>query len=88
MAFRKDFLWGAASAAYQLEGGYKEDGKGMNVWDVYTNCFSAKTEKFVKYCETGNEACDHYHRFKEDTSFPGDGFKRLPADYGVSAGSR
>ncbi|MBP1592228.1 MAG: beta-glucosidase [Oscillospiraceae bacterium] len=66
MAFRKDFLWGAASAAYQLEGGYNADGKGMNVWDVYTNCFSAKTEKFVKYCETGNEACDHYHRFKED----------------------
>ena len=49
MAFRKDFLWGAASAAYQLEGGYKEDGKGMNVWDVYTNCFSARTEKYVKY---------------------------------------
>ena len=66
MAFRKDFLWGAASAAYQLEGGYSEDGKGMNVWDVYTNCFSAKTEKFVKYCETGNDPSDHYHRFKED----------------------
>ena len=41
MAFRNDFMWGAASASYQLEGGYKDDGKGLNIWDVYTNCCSA-----------------------------------------------
>lgn len=66
MAFRKDFLWGAASAAYQLEGGYREDGKGLNIWDVFTNCTSARDKRFVRYCETGNVACDHYHRYKED----------------------
>lgn len=66
MAFRKDFLWGAASAAYQLEGGYRADGKGLNIWDVFTNCHSAGIKKYVRYNETGNEACDHYHRYKED----------------------
>ena len=66
MAFRKDFMWGAASASYQLEGGYKDDGKGLNIWDVYTNCCSASEKRFVRYNETGNEACDHYHRYKED----------------------
>ncbi len=66
MSFRKDFLWGVASAAYQLEGGYMDDGKGLNIWDAYTNCFSAKENGFVKYGETGNTACDHYHRFRED----------------------
>ena len=68
MAFRKDFLWGAASAAYQLEGGYLDDGKGLNIWDAFTNCFSAKGNNFVKYGETGNVACDHYHRYKEDVA--------------------
>lgn len=66
MSFRKDFMWGAASAAYQLEGGYRDDGKGQNIWDVYTNCWSANDKRFVKYNETGNVACDHYHRYKED----------------------
>lgn len=68
MSFRKDFIWGAASAAYQLEGGYKDDGKGLNIWDVYTNCSSAGEKKFIKYNETGNVACDHYHRYKEDVA--------------------
>ena len=34
MAFSKDFLWGAASAAHQIEGAYNEDGKGLNIWDA------------------------------------------------------
>lgn len=66
MSFRKDFIWGAASAAYQLEGAYKEDGKGQNIWDIYTNCLSADIKKFIKYNETGNVSCDHYHRYRED----------------------
>ena len=35
MSFPKDFMWGAASAAHQIEGAYNEDGKGLNIWDVY-----------------------------------------------------
>ena len=61
MSFSKDFMWGAATAAYQIEGAYKEDGKGLSVWDVT----SAPTGRVV-HAENGNEACDHYHRFKED----------------------
>ena len=36
MAFSKDFVWGAATSAYQIEGAVKEDGKGAHIWDVYT----------------------------------------------------
>ncbi|MBP0961885.1 MAG: beta-glucosidase [Oscillospiraceae bacterium] len=66
MSFRKDFMWGAAAAAYQIEGGYRDDGKGLNVWDVFTNSQTAKKTPFIKFNENGNEACDHYHRYKED----------------------
>ena len=59
MSFPKDFLWGAASAAYQVEGAYDEDGKGPGIWDTLT-------EGKVAHWENGNAACDHYHRFRED----------------------
>lgn len=59
MRFPQDFLWGAASAAYQVEGAYDEDGKGAGIWD-------ALSEGHVKHGENGNVACDHYHRYKED----------------------
>ena len=61
MGFSKDFLWGAASAAYQVEGAYDEDGKGMGIWD-------ALSEGHVKHGDNGNTACDHYHRYKEDVA--------------------
>ena len=61
MGFDKDFLWGAASAAYQIEGAYDEDGKGMGIWD-------ALSDGHVRHNENGNIACDHYHRYKEDLS--------------------
>ena len=37
MGFSKDFIWGAATAAYQIEGAYNEDGKGLSVWDAYAS---------------------------------------------------
>lgn len=61
MSFPKNFLWGAASAAYQIEGAYKEDGKVPGIWD-------ALSTGHVKHGENGNIACDHYHRYKEDVA--------------------
>ena len=61
MGFPKDFKWGAASAAYQIEGAYNEDGKGLNIWDVF-----AKKPGVVAHGESGDVACDHYHRFLDD----------------------
>ncbi len=63
MGFSKDFIWGAAAAAYQVEGAYNEDGKGLNIWDVY-----AGYKGNVKFNENGKIACDHYHRMKEDVA--------------------
>ncbi len=63
MPFSKDFIWGAASAAYQVEGAYNEDGKGLNVWDEYSH-----QNGRIKHNENGDVACDHYHRYKEDVS--------------------
>ena len=61
--FCKDFLWGAASAAHQIEGAYLEDGKGMGIWDT----FEQETGYIIRN-ENGNVACDHYHRYREDVA--------------------
>ena len=59
MSFSKNFLWGAASAAYQIEGACNEDGKGPSIWD-------ALSQGHIAHGENGDVACDHYHRFRED----------------------
>lgn len=59
--FPKNFLWGAATAAYQVEGAWKADGKGESVWDHY-----AHTVGKIKGAATGDVACDSYNRYKED----------------------
>jgi 6-phospho-beta-glucosidase len=59
--FPKDFYWGSASAAYQVEGAWDEDGKGVSVWDKFVR-IEGKTFKAT----TGDVAVDHYHRYKED----------------------
>lgn len=57
----EEFLWGSASAAYQVEGAYLEDGKGVTNWDQFVK-IPGKTFKET----TGDVAVDHYHRYKED----------------------
>ena len=59
--FPQDFLWGTATAAYQVEGAWNEDGKGESIWDR----FSHQPGK-IKGGATADVACDHYHRYKED----------------------
>lgn len=61
LIFPKDFEWGAATASYQIEGAYNEDGKGKSIWDI----FSHKKGNVLNN-HTGDIACDHYHKYKED----------------------
>ena len=63
MSFRNDFIWGAATAAYQIEGAAREDGRGPSVWDTY-----AHTPGKVLFGHTSDVACDHYHRFAGDAA--------------------
>lgn len=58
-AFPDGFLWGAATAAPQIEGGYDSDGRTPSIWD------EAPKEK-IKSGDNCHVACDHYHRYKED----------------------
>jgi len=59
--FPKDFMWGAATASYQIEGAAGEDGKGESIWDRFCH-----TPGMVMNNDTGDIACDHYHRYRED----------------------
>lgn len=61
--FPKEFLWGSASAAYQIEGAHDVDGKGKSVWDLFSK-IEGKTFKATH----GDVAIDHYHRYKEDVA--------------------
>ncbi|MCL1999589.1 MAG: GH1 family beta-glucosidase [Turicibacter sp.] len=63
MAFKKDFLWGSASSSYQIEGAAYDDGKGLSIWDMF-----CKESGRVQDGHTGDVACDHYHRYKEDVA--------------------
>src|ERR1700744_4328419 len=61
MAFPKGFLWGSATASYQVEGAWNIDGRGESIWDRFSH-----TPGNVKGGWTGDIACDAYHRFSED----------------------
>jgi len=72
VSFPHEFVWGAATASYQIEGAVDEDGRGESIWDR----FSATPGK-VRNGESGAIACDHYHRYSEDIA--------LMADLGLNA---
>ncbi|HYJ45152.1 MAG TPA: family 1 glycosylhydrolase, partial [Pyrinomonadaceae bacterium] len=59
--FPKGFLWGSATASYQVEGAVHEDGRGPSIWDTFSH-----TPGKVINNSTGDVADDHYHRYKED----------------------
>lgn len=59
--FPHHFLWGAATAAYQIEGAWNEDGRGESIWDRFSH-----TAGKVYNNDTGDVACDHYHRYQDD----------------------
>ena len=61
--FPADFSWGTATASYQVEGAWQEDGKGESIWDRFSH-----TDGKVMNGDTGDVACNQYHRFKEDVA--------------------
>ena len=73
--FPKGFYWGVATASYQIEGAWNEDGKGRSIWDTF-----AHTPGKIKNGDTGDVAIDHYHRHKEDV--------RVIKELGVQPGHR
>ncbi len=60
-AFTADFVWGASTSSYQIEGAVNEDGRGASIWDTFCH-----TPGHVRNGDTGDVACDHYHRWAED----------------------
>src|SRR2546423_1774770 len=70
--FPRGFGWGAATAAYQIEGAAHEDGRGLSIWDTFSH-----TPGNVHNGDTGDVAADHYHRYREDVA--------LMADLGLKA---
>jgi beta-glucosidase len=72
LAFPPGFLWGAATAAYQIEGAARDDGRGTSIWDTFS-----REPGRVASGHTGDVACDHYHRYPEDVA--------LMADLGLAA---
>ena len=72
MNFPEGFLWGVATAAYQVEGAAREDGRGPSIWDTFSH-----TPGKVFHGDTGDVACDQYHRLDEDLD--------LMADLGLMA---
>jgi beta-glucosidase len=67
LRFPAGFVWGAATAAYQIEGAAHDDGRGPSIWDTFS-----RTPGRVHAGHTGDVACDHYHRYPEDVALMAD----------------
>ncbi|ETV89287.1 beta-galactosidase, variant [Aphanomyces astaci] len=67
LEFPPGFMWGTATAAYQIEGGWNEGGRGMSIWDAFS-----KTPGKVINGDTGDKAVDHFHLFKHDVKLMAD----------------
>src|SRR3712207_5323083 len=65
--FSEGFVWGTATASYQIEGAVNEDGRGTSIWDTFSH-----TPGKVYRGDTGDIACDHYHRLEEDLDLMAD----------------
>lgn len=61
LKFPADFLWGVATSAYQVEGATQVDGRGNSIWDTF-----CRIPGKIKNGDTGDVACDHYHRYEQD----------------------
>ena len=61
LTFPHDFLWGVATAAFQIEGACDEDGKGPSIWDEFS-----RTPGKIRTGDSAEVACDHYHRWRQD----------------------
>ena len=59
--FPNNFIWGTATSSFQIEGASKADGKGPSIWDAF-----CQIPTKVHNNDTGDVACDHYHKFEED----------------------
>ena len=67
-----DFTWGVSTSSYQIEGAANEDGRGLSIWDTYS-----RLPGKIANGDTGDIACDHYHRYREDVA--------LMQEFGVEA---
>lgn len=73
MSFPENFVWGAATAAYQVEGAVQEDGRGLSIWDTFSH-----TPGKTRNGDTGDIACDSYHRWAEDVALLKDAPEGVP----------
>lgn len=71
--FPEGFQWGFATASYQIEGAWDEDGKGPNIWDEFTH----RAVSPIQNGDTGDVACDSYHKYRDDVQM----LKNMGADY-------
>jgi len=67
VSFPDDFVWGCATASYQIEGAWDEDGKSESIWDRFCH-----TPGHVRNNDTGDVACDHYRRYQDDVKLMGE----------------